>query len=76
MTPVATSYVVTNIGITVGNILMAVFGAMFILNATYNGTVALVEDYSPVGKVVLRAFTMAFIGFGMAACYATASKCV
>lgn len=74
LSPAATSFVVTNIGITIGNILMAVFGSMFILNATYNGVSALAEDYSPVGKIALKAFTMALVGMGMAACYATASK--
>jgi hypothetical protein len=75
MTPASVSFVVTNIGLTVGNILMAVFGSMFIVLATYNATSALVEDFGPVGKVSLRAFTMALAGFGCAICYATASKC-
>jgi hypothetical protein len=74
MTPASVSFVVTNIGLTVGNILMAVFGSMFIVLATYNATSALVEDYGPVGKVSLRAFTMALAGFGCAICYATASE--
>jgi iron-sulfur cluster repair protein YtfE (RIC family) len=74
MTPTSVSFVVSNAGITVGNILMAVFGALFILNATYAATAALAEDYSPVGKVCLKAFTMALVGFGVAICYATASE--
>ena len=74
LTPVAISAVVTGVGLTVGNILMAVFGSMYILNGTYGGTVALAEDYSPRGKVFLRAITMAVIGMALSACYATASK--
>jgi hemerythrin len=74
MTPVSVSYVVSSAGITVGNILMAVFGAMFILNATYGATAALAEDYSPKGKVILRLFTMALVGFGVSIAYATVSK--
>jgi len=71
MSPVSISPVAVA-AITIGNILMGVFGSLFVVNATMNGTAALVEDCkTPQGKIALQSGTMAFIGLGIAIAYAT-----
>lgn len=73
MSPVSISPVAVA-AITIGNILMAVFGSLFIVNGTMNGTEALVEDHSPKWKIIIRCGTMALIGLGIAVSYATFGK--
>ena len=74
LTPVSISPVISSTGILVGQIFVAVFGANFIVGATYANTVALVEDYSPYWKVGLRAGTMASLDLGLSIVFATFSK--
>ncbi len=74
LTPVAVSPVCSAAGITVGQIYVAVFGANYIVSATYANTGALAEDLSPFWKVMLRAGTMALLGLGLSICFSTLSK--
>lgn len=73
MSPVSISPVAVA-AITIGNILMAVFGSLFIVNGTMHGTEAIVEDHSPMWKIIIRCGTMSFIGLGIAISYATFGK--
>lgn len=55
LTPVSVSPLVNSAALTVGNILVAVFGSLFITNAVYHAIGPLSEDYGPIGKVALKA---------------------
>jgi hypothetical protein len=71
LTPASMSYTASSGGINIGNILVAVLSANFIVLRTMSATAALCEDLSPIGKVGLRSFTMLILGFGLSLCYAT-----
>jgi hypothetical protein len=74
LSPISVSYVFSNIGLTVGNILTAVFASLFIVNITYNTLIPYVEGYSALWSMSLKALTMSCLGLGCAVCYATSSK--
>jgi hypothetical protein len=74
LTPVSISPVISAAGILVGQIFVAVFGANFIVSATYANTGALAEEFSPRGKVLLRAGTLAILCLGLSIVFATMSK--
>ena len=74
LTPTSVSPTFNSVGVTDGSIYVAVFGANYIVGATYSNTAALVEDMSPLGKVIIRGGTMSALCLGLSICFATISK--